>query len=713
MTAITSPRRIQGCAIALAVALLGLTAWSVIEARRAALEQAAVDSRNLAQALQQHTLQAFQAVDLVLRGLADRLGTADVSAMPAMLARQSAGLLQIRAMAVLDAAGVRIADSGEPLGDAGREADQGYFTAPRAQPGLGLYIGPPVKSPRDGRWVVPMSRRFTGTNGEFAGVVMAALDAGYFQDYYDRVEVGPHGGIVLFGTDGTLYFRKPYDPANVGRNVLDRPTFREHLLRDRAGTEEITPSIDLITRISSHRQLDTYPFVIVVGLAKDDVLAAWRRQAAVHLSAASVLALTVLALGFLLDREVRRRAAAEAEARGAADRFHRDKVMLEAVLNAMPDGIVLLDQRGGMLLWNDLLFQVLELERADIVDAADPTAALTETLWARGDGALAVRDLATAAAGASVEELRLATGKWIECRMTHVPGLGCIAIYRDIAERKRREIEMVQSQHRLQAQTIALARLAEDLDLARQTAEAARIEAETASRTKSSFIAGMNHELRTPLNAILGFAQVIRDQRFGDAALPRYSEYAGHIISSGEHLLSLINDLLDLAKIEAGKMDLQAQPVDLKQLLASTILMVKETAANGRIAIDLNTPDEAIMLPADPRRLKQCFLNLVSNAVKFTPEGGRVAVSVTAGRDSVEIAVADTGIGVKPGDIAKIFEPFGQIDSPLARRHVGTGLGLPLARSLIEMHGGDLSFRSVEGSGTTVTVSLPRQRLVA
>jgi len=272
---------------------------------------------------------------------------------------------------------------------------------------------------------------------------------------------------------------------------------------------------------------------------------------------------------------------------------------------------------------------------------------------------------------------------------------------------------MVQSQHRLQTQTMTLARLAEDLDLARQTAEAARIEAETASRTKSSFIAGMNHELRTPLNAILGFAQVIRDQRFGDAALPRYSEYAGHIISSGEHLLSLINDLLDLAKIEAGKMDLQAQPVDLKQLLASTILMVKETAANGRIAIDLNTPDEPIMLPADPRRLKQCFLNLVSNAVKFTPEGGRVAVSVTAGRDSVEIAVADTGIGVKPGDIAKIFEPFGQIDSPLARRHIGTGLGLPLARSLIEMHGGDLSFRSVEGSGTTVTVSLPRQRLVA
>jgi two-component system cell cycle sensor histidine kinase PleC len=244
-------------------------------------------------------------------------------------------------------------------------------------------------------------------------------------------------------------------------------------------------------------------------------------------------------------------------------------------------------------------------------------------------------------------------------------------------------------------------------------AEAARIEAETASRTKSSFIAGMNHELRTPLNAILGFAQVIRDQRFGPNALPRYSEYAGHIIGGGEHLLALINDLLDLAKIEAGKLDLQPQSIDLKQLLAATMLMVKETAARGGITMELNAPDGPIILPGDLRRLKQCFLNIISNAVKFTPEGGRVAINVALGHDRIEVSVVDTGIGVKPSDIPKIFEPFGQIDSPLARRHVGSGLGLPLARSLVEMHGGNLSFRSAEGAGTTVTISLPRQRLVA
>jgi two-component system cell cycle sensor histidine kinase PleC len=364
-------------------------------------------------------------------------------------------------------------------------------------------------------------------------------------------------------------------------------------------------------------------------------------------------------------------------------------------------------------LWNDLLFDLLALDRAAITASSDPTEAFCRTLDGRGDGALGVRGVASAPAGTSVQEVELSIGRWVERRVTGVRGLGCVAIYRDIAERKRRELESEESQARLQNQATTLAQLAEDLEMARQTAEAARIEAETASRTKSSFITGMNHELRTPLNAILGFAQVIRERRFGPAALDRYSEYAEHIISSGEHLLALINDLLDLARIEAGKIDLRPQPVDLKSLLGATLLMVRETAANGGVTLGLDAPDQPIIVTGDPRRLKQCFLNLVSNAVKFTPDGGRVVVSVTQRGDRVEVVVADTGIGVKPADIAKIFEPFGQIDSALARRHVGSGLGLPLARSLVELHGGDLSFRSEEGAGTTVTVSLPRERLVA
>ncbi|MBI3516290.1 MAG: PAS-domain containing protein [Proteobacteria bacterium] len=713
MAWLTTSRRILGCAVALAVALLGLTVWTVIQAREIALEQAAVDSQNLARTLQQHTLQAFQSVDLVLRGLADRPGPTDAPALSDVLARHAQGLGQVRELVVLDARGTPIASSAGLGSPAPSAATSDYFTAQRDRADRGLFIGLPARGPADGRWSVALSRRISAPDGSFAGIVMAALQPGYFQDFYDRVEIGPHGGIALFGMDGTLYFRKPYDDSIVGRNVSQQPNFQNRLLRYPAGTFETTPSIDGILRISSHRQIEAYPFVIVAGLAKADVLGPWRFRSAIDLSVASVLALTMLGLAGLFDREFRKRAGAEADARLSASRFEQDKVILEAVLRALPDGILLLDADGGLLLWNDLVFDVLDLERATVVDAADPTTAFWTALEGRSDTATYIRGMTAAPTGSSIQEMQLATGKWIEARVTNVRGLGYVAICRDIAERKHRELEMEESQMRLQKQATTLAQLAEDLDMARQTAEAARIEAETASRTKSNFITGMNHELRTPLNAILGFAQVIREQRFGDGALDRYSEYADHIISSGEHLLSLINDLLDLAKIEAGKMDMQPQPVDVRQLLSSALLMVRETATSGGVAVRLEAPDEPIVVSGDARRLKQCFLNLISNAVKFTPAGGRVVITVTPGRNTVEIAVADTGIGVKASDIAKIFEPFGQVDSMLGRRHAGSGLGLPLARSLVELHGGDLSFRSVEGAGTTVTVSLPRERLVA
>src|SRR5258706_11823706 len=353
MSPLTPSRRILGCAAALAVALLGLTVWTVFEARQTALDQAAVSSRNLAQTLQQHTLQAFQTVDLVLRDLADRLGDADLVEARAALPSHAAGLDQVRYLTMLDAAGTRVADSAPKAPAAIDAAGRAALEAHAARVGLGLYIGAPAKSGRDGLGTVALARRLTDPQGRFLGVVIAALDLGYFQAFYDKVEVGPNGGIALFRTDGTLFFRKPFDEANIGRSVADSPAFRDRLLRYPSGTFETTPTLDGITRISSHRQLESYPFVIVTGVALDDVLAAWRQRALLELAAAATLAVIVLCLGVLLDREFRKRAAAEAEARHAARRFERDKLILEAVLKGLPDGTALIDADGRMQLWND------------------------------------------------------------------------------------------------------------------------------------------------------------------------------------------------------------------------------------------------------------------------------------------------------------------------------------------------------------------------
>ncbi len=281
-----------------------------------------------------------------------------------------------------------------------------------------------------------------------------------------------------------------------------------------------------------------------------------------------------------------------------------------------------------------------------------------------------------------------------------------------------RESHLKETNTELRATEAHLKELNEDLDsrVRKRTAELERekLRAEDANLAKSRFLASMSHELRTPLNAIIGFSSVMKQEVFGRLGHPRYVEYTADIKSSGEHLLNVINDILDIAKIESGSAKLEEEVVDVADLANNCIRLVQPLANRKNLSLRSDQIELGVRLSADPTKLTQILVNLLSNAIKFTPAGGSVELTVRIEPDrALEISVIDTGIGMQEEDIPLALSNFGQIDNKLARNYEGTGLGLPLAKCMAELHGGTLEIASVPGHGTRVTVRLPDSRIVS
>ena len=365
--------------------------------------------------------------------------------------------------------------------------------------------------------------------------------------------------------------------------------------------------------------------------------------------------------------------------------------LLSATLQNMEQGLVLFDSDLRIRLWNDKICEIFDIPTAQLevgMLAAQPIRLLAEKgafgpgdpaklAWERMEGLFK--------APAAIEETTLGDGRILERRITHMPDGGLLVTYLDITKRKRVESDL----------------------------RRAKEEAELASRTKTEFLANMSHELRTPLNAVIGFAEIMYGEVFGPLGDARYSEYAADIRDSGQHLLNLINDLLDVSKIEFGKVELSEETVDLAATIDSCMRLMRDRADQAGLQLSAHTPPDLPYLHADGRRLKQILLNLVSNAVKFTPAGGEVTIRASVEDDGgMKITISDTGIGIAPQDLAKALQPFGQIDSRMARKYQGSGLGLPLTKSMIELHGGTLQLESEVGRGTTVTLRLPAARTV-
>ena len=240
----------------------------------------------------------------------------------------------------------------------------------------------------------------------------------------------------------------------------------------------------------------------------------------------------------------------------------------------------------------------------------------------------------------------------------------------------------------------------------------AAIEQALASRAKSEFLANMSHELRTPLNAIIGFSDLLGDLSAGNPVAKKTCEFAGLVNRAGKHLLGIITDILDISKIESGTFELDLERHSLRDLIAAGAALVEPRMTEKKQTLILKLPAALPTIKVDGRRLKQVLINLLSNAHKFTPEGGRIIVTATPGADgTVSVCVQDTGIGMTEEQIAVALKPFGQVSSSRARSHEGIGLGLPIAKALIEQHGGSLSITSEENAGTAVKFTLPQNNV--
>jgi two-component system cell cycle sensor histidine kinase PleC len=310
-----------------------------------------------------------------------------------------------------------------------------------------------------------------------------------------------------------------------------------------------------------------------------------------------------------------------------------------------------------------------------------------------------------------VREAELNDGRWVQISERRTAEGGLVMTAADITAIKAQEEVRRLNEEQLQKAVVGLERSQEQLSELARKYEAEKVRAEGANRAKSEFLANMSHELRTPLNAINGFSEIMVQEMFGPLGDARYKGYSQDILSSGQHLLALINDILDMSKIEAGKMSLRFEPLALEDVAGDAVRLVIHRAETAGLTLSIDFPPHLPDVEADYRAVKQVLLNILSNAIKFTPRGGRITIRAEGRMDPlgerIRVSVQDTGIGIAPDDLARLAQPFEQVENQHSKTTQGTGLGLALTKSLVEMHGGALDLQSAPGEGTCVSFSLP------
>jgi two-component system, cell cycle sensor histidine kinase PleC len=396
------------------------------------------------------------------------------------------------------------------------------------------------------------------------------------------------------------------------------------------------------------------------------------------------------------------------EERTAEHRAQAAERRLHDAIDSVSEAFVLWDRYGRLLMCNQTFREVFSLEPRVLKPGASRSSVLKLA-------ELAVRAHTPVAnpARPGLREVETVDGRWLQISERRTAEGGLVMTAADITGIKRQEEARRLNEEALQHAVERLEESRRELSDLAQKYQTEKFRAEGANSAKGEFLANMSHELRTPLNAINGFSEIMVGEIFGPLGDRRYKEYAADILASGQHLLALINDILDMSKIEAGKMTLHLETLDVAELIEEAVRLMRNRAETAGLTLAVSTSDDLPTLDADFRGLKQILLNLLSNAIKFTPQGGRVTVRAQGVQGAtgagVRISVTDTGIGIAAEDIGRLARPFEQIETQHSKTQQGTGLGLALTKSLVELHEGVLSIESEPGLGTTVSFVLPLQ----
>jgi signal transduction histidine kinase len=688
--------RPQRGVIALSAALIAAygasTLWSLQRAHDQALRTAGISLESMARSAETGTTRSLFEIDAMLLSI-ERIVAAvlpttslDGPALKTVLDQFNAQSLSVSDILILDLSGNEVNRANAIPDHTRNDRHKAFFTAHRPGAPATLFIGDLGADPVDGEWRIMLSRPLT-RNGVMLGVIAAEVPVATFANFYNAIAANSDTRIALLLDNGALATGGSSRGAMVGGIPASAAALLAAAARNQAGLIETRAGAGGDETLRAFRRVPARPLIVTAARNHAEILHRWYRERNASLAEFALFAWTVGGLAWLAVRSLRAGQFAAAYLRRSEAGLKRQSALLQNTLESIGEGLAVFDARERLIARNRRFCELLDMP--DDLAIGTPLCEILTRQALRGDfgdaephAEVARRLKQFYGDVPTVKERVTPTGRILQIRRSAMNGGAVVSVYSDITDVRAGESKLLQ----------------------------ARSQAELANHSKSEFLANMSHELRTPLNAVIGFTEIISQELFGPVANEKYLEYIKDVHASSLHLLSIINDVLDMSKIEAGKLELQKEDVTLQNVIADVIRIVHERAGSRGIALVSELADEAIVIWADERAMKQIFLNLLSNAIKFSKDGGTVHIRVTAGQpDFAVIEVEDQGIGMDMDEQERALQPFGQAKPATTRNYGGTGLGLPITKGLIEAHGGALTILSRLGEGTTVRLVLPTQ----